>query len=1083
MNIEAAGQQLMDFTKPFDVNVLDQVVEAMFNPSNPQRPVANRVLMALQEHQDMWTRVDAILEQAQNPNTRFFGLQVMEDTIKFRWRSLPAEQRDGIKNYIVGKVISLSSDDATMQRERVFLRKLNLVLVQILKQEWPANWPNFITELVQASKTSEILCENNMVILKLLSEEVFEFSKDQMTTAKIKVMKESLNSEFKQIFSLCEFILDNSQKPQLLSVTLQTLLRFLQWIPLGYVFETKLINNLLVKFFPVPTFRNDALQCLTEIGSLSKEDIGGEQYEPVFQQLYNTFMNQLVTVLPPDTDLVSAFENGTSEEEEFIKRLALFFTGFFKAHLTILELPENQNALMQGFTYLVKISEVDDEQVFKICLDYYHLVTQDLYQSECQGITQGRKSILNLGGGFGQPAQMGRKNLYSRALTRVRLVMIQKMVRPEEVLIKEDENGEIVKETTKDTEVLAQYKTMRETLVFLTHLDYEDAENIMLEKLAMQVDGSEWSWNNLNTLCWAIGSISGAMNEEDEKRFLVTVIKDLLGLCENKRGKDNKAVIASNIMYVVGQYPRFLRAHWKFLKTVVNKLFEFMHELHPGVQDMACETFLKIAQKCRRKFVTIQTAEREPFIEELLRTLPTIISALETHQIHTFYEAVGCMLSSQAGAQQRDKLLSQLMALPNGAWQDIMNRASTDINSLMQPETVKEVVKILRTNTSCCQSVGAGFISQLGTIYLDMLNVYKAYSEHISQAVATQGPMATRTSHIRAMRSAKKETLQVIEKFITKSEDPSTVATNFIPPLLVPVLGDYQRGIPEARDPEVLSLMATAINKLKGEVSSSIPQILEAIFECTLQMITANFEDFPEHRINFFTLLKAVNTHCFQSLFAIPAEHQKLVVDSVVWALKHQERNISDTGLEILYGLLQNVGNTPAVAQGFYQSYFLSLLQHILEVLTDRLHKTGFKMHATILKHMFTLVESGQITVPLYAGREAELNVPAGQPNQQFLREYTANMLSTSFGNLSKEQITGFVTGLFDMTKTLPDFKILLRDFLIQCKEFAGEDNAALFSEETQQQQKAQQDQARQAALAVPGVVNPYDQPEDMADL
>jgi exportin-1 len=76
MNIEAAGQQLMDFSKPFDVNVLDQVVEAMFNPSNPQRPVANRVLMALQEHQDMWTRVDAILEQAQNPNTRFFGLQV-----------------------------------------------------------------------------------------------------------------------------------------------------------------------------------------------------------------------------------------------------------------------------------------------------------------------------------------------------------------------------------------------------------------------------------------------------------------------------------------------------------------------------------------------------------------------------------------------------------------------------------------------------------------------------------------------------------------------------------------------------------------------------------------------------------------------------------------------------------------------------------------------------------------------------------------------------------------------------------------------------------------------------------------------
>jgi hypothetical protein len=49
-----------------------------------------------------------------------------------------------------------------------------------------------------------------------------------------------------------------------------------------------------------------------------------------------------------------------------------------------------------------------------------------------------------------------------------------------------------------------------------------------------------------------------------------------------KRGKDNKAVVASNIMYIVGQYPRFLKAHWKFLKTVVNKLFEFMHESHEG---------------------------------------------------------------------------------------------------------------------------------------------------------------------------------------------------------------------------------------------------------------------------------------------------------------------------------------------------------------------------------------------------------------------------------------------------------------------------------------------------------------------
>ena len=59
--------------------------------------------------------------------------------------------------------------------------------------------------------------------------------------------------------------------------------------------------------------------------------------------------------------------------------------------------------------------------------------------------------------------------------------------------------------------------------------------------------------------------------------FYVVNLQDLLVLCDHKRGKDNKAIVASNIMYVVGQYPRFLRAHWRFLKTVLSKLFEFTH--------------------------------------------------------------------------------------------------------------------------------------------------------------------------------------------------------------------------------------------------------------------------------------------------------------------------------------------------------------------------------------------------------------------------------------------------------------------------------------------------------------------------
>jgi len=82
----------------------------------------------------------------------------------------------------------------------------------------------------------------------------------------------------------------------------------------------------------------------------------------------------------------------------------------------------------------------------------------------------------------------------------------------------------------KESDTIVLYKSMREVLVYLTHLDVSDTETIMTDKLSkqvsleascvlgqadVQIDGSEWSWNNLNTLCWAIGSISGAMSKLD----------------------------------------------------------------------------------------------------------------------------------------------------------------------------------------------------------------------------------------------------------------------------------------------------------------------------------------------------------------------------------------------------------------------------------------------------------------------------------------------------------------------------------------------------------------------------------------
>uniref|UniRef100_A0A7S1D775 Exportin-1 C-terminal domain-containing protein n=1 Tax=Cyclophora tenuis TaxID=216820 RepID=A0A7S1D775_CYCTE len=402
-----------------------------------------------------------------------------------------------------------------------------------------------------------------------------------------------------------------------------------------------------------------------------------------------------------------------------------------------------------------------------------------------------------------------------------------------------------------------------------------------------------------------------------------------------------------------------------------------------------------------------------------------------------------------------------------------MDLASKNVESLVEPSTIKEIVKILKTNNRVCGSVGSLFTSQLQKFFHEMLNVYKVYSERISAAIAQQGAIATKMSLVRTMRSAKKEVLRLLITFIDKSGPPEAapqeVAQGFIPPVLDPILGDYQRNIAGARDPEVLHLFTTVITKLRQNVQNDVPRVMEAVFECTLQMITTNFEDYPEHRIRFFEFLKSINQYCFPALFNIPAEHQKLVVDSVVWAMKHTERNIADTGLDILNELIQNVSKTPNVAQGFYQQFLLSLIQDVFAVMTDRLHKTGFRMQATLLRTMFHLVVNNDVTVPLFDPSTAA----PGQTNHVFLRDHISNLLITSFPNLTRSQVSSFVDGMFDPKLDLPSFKTHCRDFLIQLKEFSVEDNSGLFRDEAEKEAREREQAIMARRSAVPGMLKP----------
>lgn len=112
---------------------------------------------------------------------------------------------------------------------------------------------------------------------------------------------------------------------------------------------------------------------------------------------------------------------------------------------------------------------------------------------------------------------------------------------------------------------------------------------------------------------------------------------------------------------------------------------------------------------------------------------------LSPQQVHTFYEACGYMIAAQGQKNFQERLIAELMSYPNAAWDAIIQQATANPASLQDTDTIKVIGNVMKTNVSACSSIGSYFYPQIGRIYLDMLSMYRATSQMISEAVQREG--------------------------------------------------------------------------------------------------------------------------------------------------------------------------------------------------------------------------------------------------------------------------------------------------------------------------------------------------------
>ena len=132
------------------------------------------------------------------------------------------------------------------------LTKMNSTLISMVKLEWSNSWQDFIPDICNSASESVNKCENALNILRLLSEEVFDFSKGSILRSEVQNFKTQMNEQFAQVFQLCLNVLqqemNGSIPDSLFKGCLRTLQAFLSWIPNIYIFNYGLVEGLISKF-------------------------------------------------------------------------------------------------------------------------------------------------------------------------------------------------------------------------------------------------------------------------------------------------------------------------------------------------------------------------------------------------------------------------------------------------------------------------------------------------------------------------------------------------------------------------------------------------------------------------------------------------------------------------------------------------------------------------------------------------------------------------------------------------------------------------------------------------------------------
>lgn len=993
--------RILDLNVEFDIKLFDEVVSNALNPSSPTKATAEGILLQFKDLPNSWTKIDCILKNSASKQSQFIALQILEETVKSKWVLFNDEMKAGLRQYVFSTIIERSAFPSD-----IILQKFNAVLIEIIKKDWPKKWPTFVNDLITTSQsTSMQVSMNSLIILKNINEQLFVVE-DDITTTRKRILRKTLKQEYYTIFNFISLILEYSEKQELDDSLLESCLNafksFCKSMPAEFVFSTRIVEYILGHLNSPHSIA--ALECLLEIIELRKTHTESGISELSPEVIENS--NQKITLI--HTELLNFFRlysskfesNGDSiklhiaykkmneQERMFIKKYAVVFSSLYSNWIYDLNLDQTK----QGLAYLVTLTKIEDMAVYNEIFPFWTKFIYEMYSEYPLRIPTTK--IL-------------KRNNFSFIFESMLQVFVNNMPRPEEVFILVNDLGEIIRDKKVETIEIEFYKKMRSNLFYLSFCIEDFMIDFFSKKIERFISTNDFDHTLLNKICWAVGSIANALEEAAERDFFVLMIKNLLTMCEIRVSKDEKAIIASNIMFIIGQFYRFLKYHNDFLAVVVKKLFEFMNEKYQGIKEMACDNFYKICEKCPNQFFLRK--DKTYFFEEILNDLPSITSNLDYYLQRMVIE--GLLMAIKHSQKKDTRYIDSI-------YSTLTNQAMLDERYITSIHTVIHDQSQLKMAIHLIESYSLGFKILPETFQcISVLNSFLYLYKHISKSDVTYNSTALKNTQMLKTSLA---------NFFETVVSSGYTQIDFLNNLCENILLDFNSTF----DPAIISLATAIVSNIKSleppiEIQRLQFMINNLIVPAVPYVVKA--DEHIELSKNFLLLLNEMVNKAFKVIFPIIMESPSYesIVNSVLFSLTGL-REVSVLALTTLklffkYSLENKIFS-------FFNRFYLICLENILGLIFDKDMRQNYDLQVELLYDLI-----------IYLNKIPSLN--NSNNNYTIIREFITSLFNKNFRNLTESSVKIFIEGILEI-KNFEFFKDHLDDFNVKIYEYGDDEDA-----------------------------------------